>query len=238
MEEGVDDQVVVVGAEPDRATPGVEGTDILRVPGHHALGLAGGAGGEHQVERVVRHDCRLGRPHLGIAHGAARGHEVFPSARAAGGLAEQHGALERRQRDTCQHFRVAVTRELADREQQSRAAALEDVRRLGALHARVERHQDRADVLRAKGRQDPFVAVGRPDRETVATTNAGGEESPGRIAGPCRQRDEIQRDISVTQRDALTVARSRPRHQPGHDLWQSRFVRHSSLPLEIALLFV
>ena len=53
MEERIDDEIVVIAAQADCRTPGLEGANILAVTGDHTLGVAGGAGGKQDIQRVL-----------------------------------------------------------------------------------------------------------------------------------------------------------------------------------------
>src|SRR5262249_35656652 len=73
---------------------------------------------------------------------------------------------------TLQEVEVARAEELLDRDEDARAALPQDVRRLGALEARVQRHQHAARHLEPDGGEDPAARVRRPDGDAVAVAQA------------------------------------------------------------------
>ena len=78
-----------------------------------------------------------------------------------------------------QHGRVVDAQEPAHREEGRRARVAEDVSRLAALEARVQRHQHRAGPQRAQRGEHPLGAVGRPDGHAVARPDTGRHEAAG-----------------------------------------------------------
>jgi len=141
------------------------------------------------------------------AHPFRRGDSLPTLAR----LRQDDDALERRQVGdrpvrpgaaacVAQELEVAVSEELLHGAEDARAALLEDVADLAALHPRVERHEHAARALEADRRDDPLVDVRRPDRHAVAAPDPGGHE------GACGA--QVRRgQLAVRQRDGAVLDR-------------------------------
>ena len=103
-------------------------------------------------------------------------HEVAPRHGAVGCLPLGHdNGLEGRQGDAgaCEHGHVVGAQEVGDGHEHAGPAPGEDVRRLGALEARVHRDEDRARGEEAERGDDPLGAVPAPDRHTITGLDPG-----------------------------------------------------------------
>ncbi|MNE59635.1 hypothetical protein D3C80_1547450 [compost metagenome] len=144
MEERVDDQVAVALAQADHFAPVADDAQVLPVGGHHALGLAGGAGGEKQVGEVLFAYIGLARGQLIRRDAIGQVEERLPAIT----LTTQDDALaQRRQILAVEQRRVVDAEEFADHEQQAGAAFAQDHAGLGTFHPRIQRHQHRTDAL-------------------------------------------------------------------------------------------
>ena len=132
----------------------------------------------------------------------------------AGRLAAQHhDPLERGQIVAREHADVVGVEEARDRAQQARAALAQHVGGLGALVARADRNQHRADALRADRRDHPLRDVGRPDRDAIAGRDPLGEERARRAAARRAELFEREPDVAVLDR-RLRGHSARPRPRP------------------------
>ncbi|MNF80196.1 hypothetical protein D3C84_624330 [compost metagenome] len=94
VEEGVDDEVAVPCLQADGLAPVVEQAQVLAMGTKHALGIASGAGGEHQVAEAVA--VEAGDPLLQplVGHLLGQGEEALPGAVAVTGRLENDGLFE------------------------------------------------------------------------------------------------------------------------------------------------
>ncbi|MNI25241.1 hypothetical protein D3C73_788820 [compost metagenome] len=183
MKERVNDQVTVARHQADDLDVFAEGSQVLPMAAHHALGFAGGAGGEQQVahglgansqctvpgavgidgRRAAQELCKC-QVHSQPGRVAIDNHQVFEAGRSMG----------REQRRV-----VDVEKPLLDK-QQPAAAAFQHIGGLKALHARVDRHQHRTGALDAQRREDPVTTVRRPDTDPVTGLDPQGHQAPGK----------------------------------------------------------
>ena len=213
VEERVRDQVAVAGAQVGPVAPVEVRAQRLAVRHHDALRAPGRARREHDVARIVGADRRDPRVEIGVGHRAAAVDEVVPADRRAVGLAgEQDRVLERGQVDAGarEQRRVVGVEEPAHGEQRAGAAALEDVRRLGAAEPGVDRHERRAGGRDAERGDDPLERVRRPDRDPVAALDARREQR-------ARRGVDHRRAASAksTRRSPSTTASASPRAARG-----------------------
>ena len=129
--------------------------------------------------------------------------EVVPADRGRIGLAAQEDrALERGKG----HARVGEQggvvgiEEPAHGEERPGAAAVEDVRRLGALEAGVDRHEHAARGSDAERGDDPLRRVGCPHRDPVTRLDARREQGAGGIVHEAAQRCEVDPAVAVDDR--------------------------------------
>ena len=87
--------------------------------------------------------------------------------------AEPSGVLPR------QHGRVVGAQEAAHGDERRHAGVADDVGRLAALEARVQRHEHGTGPQEAERGQHPLGAVGRPDGHPVPRPDAGRDEAAG-----------------------------------------------------------
>ena len=112
---------------------------------------------------------------------------------------------------------VIGVEEAGDRHQRLGTGLPEDVPRLPALEACIERHEHRAGGVQAEGGHDPLPHVRRPDRHPVATFDSHRQERARRVVRGRSQTRERQ-DPSVAHvydrlscREALRGAVEEPR---------------------------
>ena len=152
----------------------------------HALRFPGGARGEQNVGDVggchalMRRTYGLGR------HPPPGRQELRPRlrGRSAGlrALAQNHDALQVRQRLRRDELRVARAEKLTDRHQQTRAAASQDEGGLAALEARVQGHEHRTCAQCPECGHHPVAAIGGPDAHPVPGEDAGAQVRRARAA--------------------------------------------------------
>ena len=140
--------------------------------GDHALGQAGGAGGEQDIEPILRSDRRTSPLHFGCIVSLAAGEEFLPAEFVGLGVAQHDDTTQTARSMRGKQRRVMLSQEIAGGEQQTRTALLQDIAGLVATHARVDRHQHRADAVNRKPGNDPLDTVLRPDRHAVAVRDA------------------------------------------------------------------
>ncbi|MCY1529761.1 hypothetical protein D9M68_649260 [compost metagenome] len=211
MEEGIDDQVAVPGVHARDRGPAIDGAQVLRVRGHHALGASGGARGEHDVHRRVAAHAGLAlreRRHVRLLR---QRKEAIPRQLAVGQRPalprpQDHQPLQRGGLVRCQHLRIAFAEEVVDAEQQARTAVGQHGAGFGALHARIERHQRGAHAVRGQRRDDPFGEVRRPYRNAVARLHAERHQRAARLDPAGVQRGVAQAQPVFLDGDALAVA--------------------------------
>ncbi|MDT4849749.1 hypothetical protein FQZ97_838770 [compost metagenome] len=216
VEERVDDQVAVAWLQADDLAPVVEQAQVLAMGTEHALGVAGGAGGEHQVREAVA--VEAGHPlgqHL-VGHLPGQVDEALPGAIAAAGRFEDDGLLEVIERLSRQQVRVVTAEELANAEQHARPTASEDIRRLAALQARAQRHQHRPGHQAAEGGQQPVMAVRRPDGDALARFESNGQQRPPCMAAEALQFRIAELELAIIDGDLLCMTSGRKR-QSGRD---------------------
>ena len=151
--------------------------------GNHALGAAGGAGGEQDVADIVGGEGSE-RGVDGRVIGSAGGEEGRPVA------VKTQDAAQVGQVFISDQCRVIGAEEVMNGTQDRHMGAAQDVAGFAALQPRVERHDGSAGDLRAQGRDDPVAAVWRPDSDAVAVPCAGGDEGGGGGTGMAPERDE------------------------------------------------
>ena len=212
VEERVRDQVAVAGAQVGPVAPVEVRAQRLAVRHHDALRVPGRARREHDVARIVGADRRDAR--VEVARRAPRVPRATKSSqrdRGGVGLArEQDRVLERGQLDAGarEQRRVVGVEEPAHGEERPRAAAREDVRRLRAPEARVDRHEHAARGRDAERGDDPLERVRRPHRDPVAALDARRDaaRAPRRRPWP---RSVGEGDAPVAVDDGLGVAPTR-----------------------------
>ena len=113
-----------------------------------------------------------------------------------------------------QRRRVVGAEELAHRERDARAAALEDVAHLVGLEARVHRHDRAAGAEDAERGDQPLVAVRRPDRDPLAALDARRASSAAlhapRVGDQLGERDAADRRRPPPRRRRSAPPRRRP----------------------------
>ena len=239
VEERVHHQVTVAGAEADDGGPGAERAQRLRVRGRRALRVAGRPGGEDQVRHVARaHRCRPCRG-LGRVDALSCLHQLGQREhRRRRALAHRLGvgALVAQQDDPAQatdvlaleQRRVVGAQEAAHGQQHRRAGRAQDVARLAALEARVERDEDSAGAQGAEGGQHPLRAVGRPERDAVPRPDAGRDQTAGIAVDLGSQLLVAQTNVAVDERFGSGVAPGgvvdQPRDRPPRQVGSRVFV--------------
>ena len=191
VEVRVDQQVRIAGADAERLAPGVEGPDDGPAPHQHALGMAGGAGGEHDG------------PDVGGGHGGGAplhlGLQLVP----VGPVAPGHQGVE--PGDQVHHVGqvgeilagqgagVVGVEEPVDDEQGLHPGLGQHVGRLAALEPGVDRHQHGPGPGRPQGGRHPLPAVGGPHGHGVARLDPRGDQGPGHAVDPAAQLGVAQR---------------------------------------------
>ncbi|KPQ27789.1 MAG: hypothetical protein HLUCCX14_13620 [Marinobacter excellens HL-55] len=160
-----------------------------------AFGVAGGAGGELDVDGVIKLQLVLALAEIGFGHVTGETDELFPGPHAvvfvvvhvddcakvwqvigfefAGGAALQfRGQL-------VDHFPVVGGFEAVCGHQGGDASQVEGVLQLVYAVGRVDVHQDGADFGGGELGNGPLVTVGRPDAHPVAAFDADGQEGTG-----------------------------------------------------------
>ena len=182
-----------------------------------ALGVAGGARGVLDVDRIVRVGRRLrGRQHPGVA--------VAVGQRLPLRAADQDDVLERGavRAHLGDHCGVVGGLERPCGDQHADARLVEHVLQLLGAVGRVDADQDRADLGRGVLQLRPLRAVRRPDADPVALLDA--QRGSGR--GRARRRRH-----AAARRSSAGRCRTRPA-PPGGRGWQpcGRSWRRSSPP--------
>ena len=120
---------------------------------------------------------------------------------------------ERRRRfaRSAQQRDVVVAQEAIDREQDFGPALAQQIRGLGPLVPRVDRHQDAADRVDRERHRDPLPEIGSPDRHAIASRDAERDQTFGGGAHPAVELCVAQVHFSVFDRRKLFEARHRKR---------------------------
>ena len=216
MEEGIDDHVIVGVREADGRAPDIKSVDILGMAGHHPLGLAGGAGGEEDIQRIPGLHCRHPRLQYRGIHAVARGQEILPGLAALALTGKQHARLEGRQVFSRQHRGIAHAQEVTHCEQPARAAGAKNKGRLAALEPGVQGYQHAPHTLGANSGDDPLHPVGRPDRDALAVLQARGNKGPGRPLASRIQLGIGHPQVAIHHGQMLGQARRGLRDNLGH----------------------
>jgi hypothetical protein len=155
------------------------------VPEVNMMSLTSSVAGARQVlllRVATREEAGPARVPPGVA---AKHHDLLQVRRGRPGLAQGR--------------RIVEAQEGAHGEEHPGSAPGEDVRRLRAAEAGVQRDQHRADHLQSQGGDHPFVDIGRPDRDPIALGDAARPEGPGRAAGRLRQLGIGQARVAVDE---------------------------------------
>ena len=209
VEEGVDDEVAVALAQAHHARPDVEGAQGGAMRGHHALGSAGGAAGEHQVGRGVGLHARAALINLRLRHFRALGQKVSPAQVAClqhATLAQHDQAAQRARAQAVQQRGVVLAQKAAHAEQPHGTAARQDVGRLGALHAGVDGHQHPTHGMHRAGRDDPLVQIGRPKRHPLTKSHTQRQQRARGLVNALAQLGIAQGQLTVDHGGAIAVA--------------------------------
>ncbi|MCY1530477.1 hypothetical protein D9M68_656660 [compost metagenome] len=150
--------------------------------GHHALGLAGGAGGEQQVGQAVLADLSLAHRQLRRRDLGAQGHEGVPAQATLRLPTQTDPPAQFRQRLAGQQCRVVAAEELPDDEQQAGTALAQDETGFAPLHPRVQRHQHGTHALQGNGGDYPLMDVRRPDGHPLPGTDVQRQQGAGGLA--------------------------------------------------------
>ncbi|MNF86991.1 hypothetical protein D3C84_694450 [compost metagenome] len=206
VEEGVDDQVAVVGVEADDLPPVIEQAHILPVGAEHTLGIAGGARSEDQVAQAVAIQRGAALLQLLLVDFTGADQEAFPIGSAGPRLLQHHALLQLRQIMPLEQRRVVAAEELADAEQQARAAAAQDIGGLGALQTGAQRHQHHTSHQAAEGGDYPALTVGRPYRHPLAGLQTEGQQGTSGFTGALLQLGIGQLQAVVVDGDTFAIA--------------------------------
>ncbi len=185
VEERCDDEHPLALPEPHRVGPGAEEPDALAVGGDGALGLPGGAGGEDDVARV------LGRDGAGRLLDVLLGHLLGPGEEApqVGGTDHLHVRVSQCRQRVCPQ--ETGEEDVVD-DQGRHPRPVEEVARLLALEAGVDRHEHHPETGQAESGHDPVRAVRGPHGDPVAVLEPGGGRSAREDADPGEQVGERQ----------------------------------------------
>ncbi len=169
VEERVDAEVAVVAGDLAAGRPRGRPGQRLPVRAQHAFAAAGGAGGEQDVGQVVGSD--RGRSRVGRRQVGPRADKLVP--RSVVRLdRHSHDVPQIGQRRAVEVGRPVCAEELAHRHQQGSAGSGQDVGGFGRRVAGVQRHHDRAGVVRGQAGDHPVPGIRRPDRHPVAGVHA------------------------------------------------------------------
>src|SRR5205085_2118060 len=209
VDEGVDDQIPVAGAQAHDVGPVGIGAKGLSVRAHGPLGPTGRSRREEDVGHVVGLDGADPSVDVLLTHGLAVPDEIGPSHGVVRRLApDDHHVLEGGQVLALgfEHGQVVGAEEVGDRQEHLGAALLQDVRRLRALEAGVDGDEHGAGGVQTAERDDPLPHVGHPDGDPVAGLDAEGDEGACRLA---------RRPVQLPEREA---------HRAVHDLFTDHAV--------------
>ena len=134
-------------------------------------------------------------------HALGAGEEVVPRHVALVGAATEHDDLLEvgEGGEVTEGLDVVGVEEVGDGEQQPGPGAVQDVCRLVALEAGVERHENRADAVDGRAGDDPLGAVRRPDGYSVTGLDAGGDQGPAGLVDGGQQLRERQAEVALDQ---------------------------------------
>ena len=170
MEERCDDEDAVASAQLEAFVVEVSVAPHTRaVAQHGALGVTGGARGEHHIAHVLGPDRLDPRHRLALQNVMTASEEGIPRRRARAIATHADGVGQGRHRRirAAEHVEEVDTEKAVSCQHGSGARASQYVGRLGPLEARIEWHQPGAGRVDAQGGRDPRRGVGSPQRHPV-----------------------------------------------------------------------
>jgi len=190
-----------------------------------ALGRAGGAAGELDVDRVVELQLVLQTGKLGPVALAARRHDVFEAEIAAPAVgADADERRERRQalclepprrapldllRELAQHADIVRGLEVIGGDERLAADLAEGVIELGEAIGGIDVDEDEPGLGGGELGHHPFGVVGRPDADAIARREAERQEPRGKRVDPALQFAIAPADVLMAHDECVPLAPAR-----------------------------
>ena len=116
-----------------------------------------------------------------------------------------------------QELDVVGVEEVGDGEEELRAGPVEDVRGLGTLEPRVERHDHAPGRVDAERGVHPLGGVRRPDRDAVAGLHAARDQRTRQVTAASASSGKVIRSRSSTSASSDAYSRGAARRPDGRE---------------------